>query len=97
MQHNKIYVGNLSYTTTETELKVAFSEFGEITDLKIITDRYSGDSKGFGFIADDNNVSTQKFIGFNGQDFQGKRLTVNIAKERERQSDGKQGGWNNRY
>ena len=92
-----IYVGNLSYDTTEDELRTMFAEFGSVDSAKLIVDRDSGRSKGFGFIEmSDNSGGQQAIEGLNGRDINGRTLTVNKAKPREERSRGS-GGRGNRY
>jgi len=85
-----IYVGNLSHELTEEELREAFQEFGEVTSAKIITDRYSGVSRGFGFVEMANKAEAEAAItGLNGKELKGRTLTVNEARPR---SDDRRGG-----
>jgi RNA recognition motif-containing protein len=78
-----IYVGNLSFTTTEADLKEAFQAFGEVTSCNIIKDKYSGESRGFGFVEMPNKDEAEKAIGMlNGKDLKGRALKVNEAKPR---------------
>ncbi len=77
----KLYVGNLSYSTTEDDLKEAFAKFGEIVSVKIITDPSSGRSKGFGFVEMSVDEDAEKAItGLNGSSFMDRTLTVNEAR-----------------
>ena len=79
-----IYAGNLHYDLTEDELKSVFAEYGDVVSVKIITDKYSGRSKGFGFIEMANNSDGQKAIeSLNGADLKGRNMKVNQAKERQ--------------
>ena len=88
-----IYVGNLSYNTTEDELRQLFAEFGSVDSAKLIMDRDSGQSKGFGFIEmSDNSGGQQAIEGLNGRDINGRALTVNKAKPREERPRGGGGG-----
>jgi len=88
-----IYVGNLSYSTTEDELRQLFAEFGSVDSAKLIMDRDSGQSKGFGFIEmSDNSGGQQAIEGLNGRDINGRALTVNKAKPREERPRGGGGG-----
>jgi RNA recognition motif-containing protein len=85
-----IYVGNLAHELTEEELREAFQEFGEVTSAKIITDRYSGVSRGFGFVEMANKAEAEAAItGLNGKELKGRTLTVNEARPR---SDDRRGG-----
>jgi RNA recognition motif-containing protein len=81
---NKLYVGNLPYSTTEDELTAHFSQAGNVTSVALIRDRASGRAKGFGFVEMETDEEAQKAISmFNGQDFMGRAITVNVAKPRE--------------
>ena len=85
-----IYAGNLSYDLSEEDLKKAFEEFGQVESAKIISDMYSGRSKGFGFVEMSNEAEAQSAIdGLNGKDLKGRTLNVNQARPR---SEGRQGG-----
>ena len=90
----KIYVGNLSFSITSDKLKELFSEFGEITEATVIADKFSGRSKGFGFVEMQGKAEAQSAIeGLNGKDLKGKNLNVNEARPRkERGRGGKRGG-----
>lgn len=80
----KLYVGGIPYSTTENELKEAFSQAGEVLSSAIIIDKMTGRSKGFGFIEMANDADADKAIDmFNGKDFQGRTLTVNEARPLE--------------
>ncbi|MDF1795097.1 MAG: RNA-binding protein [Coxiellaceae bacterium] len=82
MSQAKIYVGNLSYQTTSEELQDLFGEFGSITELKLIIDRETNRSKGFGFITyEDNGAAQQACEKMNGTDLGGRQLKVSPAKE----------------
>ena len=79
-----IYVGDLSYDVTEDDLKAVFSEFGEVDSLNIIKDKFSGQSKGFGFVEMPNNSEADKAIeALNGTEQKGRNLKVNQAKDRK--------------
>jgi len=78
-----IYVGNLSYEANEDELRQAFESFGQVTSATIIKDKYSGESKGFGFVEMPSKAEAQSAIeGLNGKDLKGKILNVNEARPR---------------
>jgi RNA recognition motif-containing protein len=80
-----IYVGNLNFNLGEDELKGLFEQYGEVTSVKIITDKYSGRSKGFGFVEmADDAAASQAIEELNGKDLQGRNVKVNQARERER-------------
>ncbi len=78
-----IYVGNISRTANEQDLKDAFAAFGEVTSASIIKDKFSGESRGFGFVEMTNKDEAEKAIaGLNGKDLKGRPLTVNEARPR---------------
>ena len=83
MSSMNLYVGNLSYSTNESELKDLFTSYGEVESVKIITDRYSGQSKGFGFVEMSSRSEGEKAIAeLNGIDFGGRQIKVNEARQR---------------
>lgn len=88
MSQAKIYVGNLAYSTSDQDLKDLFSKFGEIEDVRIITDRESGRSKGFGFVTFTSAQSAQDSLAADGTEFQGRKIRVNIANDDSRRSSG---------
>jgi len=78
-----VYVGNLSYDLSEEDLKTAFGEYGEVTSAKIISDRYSGRSKGFGFIEMSSDDEAKAAIeGLSGKELAGRAIVVNEARPR---------------
>ncbi len=78
-----IYVGNLAYSVTEDELRDAFGEFGEVSSVNIIMDKFSGQSKGFGFVEMANNSEADEAIkALNESPMKGRNLRVNQAKPR---------------
>lgn len=81
---NKLYVGGLSYDTTNDGLKAAFEAHGTVTSAAIIMDRDSGRSKGFGFVEMGSDEEAQKAIAaLNGTELDGRKITVNVARPRE--------------
>jgi RNA recognition motif-containing protein len=79
----KIYVGNLPYSTTEEDLRSAFASFGEVSEVNLITDRFSGDSKGFAFVEMTDNACADAAIkGLNETNMGGRNIKVNQAKPR---------------
>ena len=81
----RLFVGNLSFKTTQEELEALFAEVGAVTSTAIIMDRFSGRSRGFGFVEMDSEEDAQTAIErFNEYEFQGRPLTVNEAKPQER-------------
>lgn len=86
---NKIYVGNLSFNVLEDSLRGTFAKYGNVSSCKIIMDRDSGRSKGFGFIEMENIQEAQEAIsGLNGFELDGRSLRVNEAKPQERSFGG---------
>ena len=82
-----IYVGNLDYSVTEDGLKNAFSEFGGVSNVNIIKDKYSGQSKGFGFVEmPDNSEADKAMKALNGSQLKGRGIKVNQAKPRRERS-----------
>lgn len=79
----KLYVGNLPNSMTEEELTSEFKEYGEIQSLKIITDRDTGSSRGFGFIEMSDNAARNAIKDLNDTEIQGRQIVVNEAKERK--------------
>ena len=89
----KIYVGNLSFQTTEADLNTMFSGVGQVDSVQIITDRDTGRSKGFGFVEMSDDAAAARAIEqFNGKEVNGRALTVNEARPKESGSRGFGGG-----
>jgi RNA recognition motif-containing protein len=84
MSENKLYVGNLSFNTTDEQLAQVFGEFGQVARASVVTDRETGRSRGFAFVematSEEANAAME---GLNGQMVEGRTLTVNIARPRE--------------
>lgn len=79
-----IYIGNLNWSTTEDELRSLFSQFGEVSSVNIVSDKFTGRSKGFGFVEMSDNGNAQTAINsLNGQSFKDRNITVNEARPRE--------------
>lgn len=92
---SKLYVGNLSYQTRQEDLADAFAQYGEIADVKIIQDRMTGRSRGFGFVTFATSESAKEALKMDGQDLGGRNITVSFAQEKpegERRSGGFGGG-----
>ncbi len=91
----KLYVGNLSFKTSDEDLQELFAQAGTVTSVKIITDAYSGQSRGFGFVEMGTDEEAQKAISmFNGKDFMDRPLTVNEARpQQKRERTGGGGGY----
>lgn len=90
----KLYVGNLSFSTTEAALRDLFAQHGEVTSASLVMDRDTGRPRGFGFVefADDNQARAA-IAALSGKNFDGRDLTVNEAKPREGGGGGGRGGW----
>jgi RNA recognition motif-containing protein len=89
-----IYVSNLSFNTTDVELNELFSKFGTVSSAKVIMDRESGRSRGFGFVempSDDEGKDAM--LGLNNKEVEGRAMSVSVAKEREERSGGSRGGY----
>jgi RNA recognition motif-containing protein len=88
----KLYVGNLSYETNETQLRELFTPFGEPDSARVITDKDSGRSKGFGFVEFANDSEAKAAMSaLNGKEVNGRSLTVNEARPRNESSGGGRG------
>jgi cold-inducible RNA-binding protein len=109
----KLYIGNLGFDVTQKDLEELFAQAGVCESVAIITDRATGQSRGFGFVEMGSNADAQKAIQqFDGQEFKGRALKVNEARERDNSrgggggggrggpgggGGGGRGGWNRRY
>jgi cold-inducible RNA-binding protein len=94
----KIYVGNLSYDTTEESLRTLFAAHGEVVSVKSISDRMTGRSKGFAFVEMENDSEAKAAINaINGQDVDGRSLKVNEALDKPRDNGGSSNYSNRRY
>lgn len=90
---NKLYVGNLAYSVRDDSLLQAFSQFGHVTSAKVMMDRETGRSKGFGFVEMGSDAEAQAAInGMNGQPLEGRAIVVNEARPREERPGGFGGG-----
>lgn len=89
----RLYVGNLSYNTTNESLEELFSEYGQVKSAQVVMDRDTGRSKGFGFVEmSDNGQAQAAMNGLNSKEIDGRALTVNEARPREERSFGGGGG-----
>lgn len=94
----KLYVGNLGYSVTGSELEPLFAEHGTVESAQVIMERDTGRSKGFGFVEMSNDAEAQAAIAaLNGRDFNGRALTVNEAKPKESRGFGGGGGGGGGY
>lgn len=93
--NNKLFVGNLSFNTTENDLEDAFAAFGTVTEANLMVDRMTNRPRGFGFVTMSSAEEAQKAIeGLHGKELDGRALTVNVARPREERPSG---GNRNRY
>lgn len=93
----RLYVGNLPYSTTESDIRDLFSQSGEITGVTLITDRETGRSKGFGFVEMSSEAEAEDAIRrFNGYSMNNRSLTVNVARPRDQQERSGSGGGESR-
>lgn len=92
-----IYVGNIAYAVTDEDLRTAFSAFGQVASARVVMDRETGRSRGFGFVEMPNSTEAQAAIdALNGTDLKGRVMTVNQSRPREgaREGGGSRGGGN---
>src|SRR5438445_9226340 len=98
MDFMKLYVGNLPYNISDDQLRDVFARFGTPDSARVITDRDSGQSKGFGFVEFSDDEQAKQALTLNGTDFGGRALTVNEARPRaEGSGGGRSGGGRPRY
>ncbi len=94
-----IYVSNLSFNTSDAELSELFSAFGQVSSAKVITDRETGRSRGFGFVEmPSEDEGKDAMLGLNNKEVEGRAMSVSVAKEREERSSnggGSRGGYGN--
>ena len=78
----KLYVGNLTYSVTQDDLRDLFVQFGDVSSATLITDKFSGESKGFGFVEMEDNAAKDAIANLDGKDHMGRNLKVNEARPR---------------
>jgi RNA recognition motif-containing protein len=93
----KLYVGNLSFQTMESDLETLFTQYGEVESVRIITDRDTGRSRGFGFVEISDSAAGKAIEGLNGKEIDGRALTVNEARPQADRGRNQGGGGYNRY
>jgi RNA recognition motif-containing protein len=93
--HMKVFVGNLSFNTSDNDLRDTFAAYGEVISAQVITDRETMRSRGFAFVEMADDAAAAAISGLNGTDLQGRALTVNEAKPREDRAP--RGGGSNRW
>ena len=97
MSDARLFVGNLSYQTMENDLQEYFSQAGAVNSVNLMLDKFTGKSRGFAFIEYSNPADANKAVEmFHGKDFQGRQLTVNIARPREERAPRESGGYRDR-
>lgn len=93
----KLYVGNLPFSCTDNELSQAFNQYGVVTSARVVTDRETGSSKGFGFVEMEQEGDALKAVeSLNGKPFMGRPLTVNEARPRLDNNNRREGGYQRR-
>lgn len=92
MQQNKLYVGNLPFDTTQADIEEMFAGYGELEEVRLITDRDTGRSRGFAFVTFSTQHAAEQALETNGKPLNGRNLNVNIAKERSGGRGGNRGG-----
>ncbi len=93
----KIYVGNMNYNTSERQLQDLFAQYGDVSSVNIIVDRFTGKAKGFGFVEMENpDAASAAIAALNGQEFMGRQLRVNEAQEKPRYEREDTGGYRGR-
>ncbi len=98
MSENRLFVGNLAYQTMENDLQDYFSQAGSVTSVNLMLDKFTGKSRGFAFIEFASPADAQKAVEmFHGKDFQGRDLTVNIARPKEERPPRREGGGGGGY
>lgn len=89
----KLYVGNLPYSTTDQDLREMFGSYGNVASATIISDKYSGRSKGFGFVELEDDAAGERAIQeLNGKDMDGRSVVVSVARPKEDRPQGDRGG-----
>jgi cold-inducible RNA-binding protein len=93
----KLYVGNMSFNTTEASLQAVFSNYGQVQEVALVTDRETGRPRGFGFVTMDDEGAKAAIAALDQKEFEGRNLTVNEAKPRENRGGGGGGGGRGGY
>ena len=97
MSEARLFVGNLSYQTMENDLQEHFAQAGAVSSVNLMLDKFTGKSRGFAFVEFSNSDDANKAVEmFHGKDFQGRQLTVNIARPREERAPREGGGYGDR-
>ena len=93
MSQNKLYVGNLSFNSSEDDVRDAFSNHGTVTSVNIVMDRETGRPRGFAFVEMEDSAANAAIKALNGKEVDGRELSVNEARPREERSGGGGGGY----
>ena len=88
----KLYVGNLSYSSGDEDLRSLFAKYGTVQTAEIVKDRYTGQSKGFGFVEMSSGEEAEKALELNGSDFMSRNITVSEARPQKPRGEGRSGG-----
>lgn len=91
MQNNKLFIGNLSFTVTEAELESSFASYGALEEVKVVLDRETGRSRGFGFVTFTTEDAAKSALAQDGKDLNGRDLRVSIAESKPRAKTGGRG------
>ena len=83
----RIYIGNMNFSTTEESIKNLFSKYGDVDSVEIIKDKYTEQSKGYGFVEMSDDDAEKAISALNGKDFEGRRIRVNFAQEMPPRND----------
>ena len=89
----KLYVGNMSFSTSESSLEALFSNYGQVQEVAVVTDRDTGRPRGFGFVTMDDEGARAAIEALNGNEFEGRALNVNEAKPRTDKGGGRRDRW----
>ena len=89
MQQNKLFVGNLPFNANENDLQIAFEEFGEIDEIRVIIDRETGRSRGFAFVTFAEKEAADAALSLDGKELNGRNMRVNFATERSNGGGGR--------
>ncbi|MDH3316956.1 MAG: RNA-binding protein [Gammaproteobacteria bacterium] len=92
MQQNKLFVGNLAFSATQDDVEALFADYGELNEVRLITDRDSGQSRGFAFVTFAAQKDAESALEMDGKTINGRNLVVNIAKEKTKTRTGRGGG-----
>lgn len=92
MQQNKLFVGNLAFNANENDLQIAFEQYGEIDEIRVITDRETDRSRGFAFVTFTETKDAEAALEMDGKELSGRNMRVNFATERSNNNSNNNGG-----